>query len=370
MKKVGIITFHNSYNCGSMLESYAMQREIELLGYNAEIVNFSTIKQRKMYYHWFEPNCIKNILKNIIILPHIKKIKYNNKKYEEFKRNYFNLTDDYKTSKELCDSQYSTVVSGSDQIWNTTIDDFDDAYFLNWAKNARKVAYAPSFGAKRIKDYNSDTEYQKYCNYIKAYDALSIRENNGKNWLKEMIGADVPVLIDPTLLLEKKEYEKLLDKDINEKKYIFFYCPSYHRAMCEYVQKIAKKYNLKVICWSSKSFYIKRVKKYGFELAKYENPSAYLSYIKNAELVVTGSFHGTIFSTIFRKRFMTIYKDTFGSDDRTLTLVQQLGLEDRYVDCIFDDKYNYLEDVDYSQYDIRLPVLQENAKKFLCENIK
>ena len=188
MKKVGIITFHNSYNCGSMLETYAMQEIIKKGSLEPEIINFSSKGQINLYRAWFINNSIKNILKNILVAPHINHIKNNNDKYIEFQRKYFNLSRFTNDSNTLKDDDYDTVISGSDQIWNITIDDYDDAYFLNWVKNAKKVAYSPSFGSKNILKYSDNPD--KYKNFILSYDVVSVRENNGKKWIKDLTQLD------------------------------------------------------------------------------------------------------------------------------------------------------------------------------------
>ena len=371
MKKIGIITFHNSYNCGSMLESYAMQEAIKRnTNKDVEIIDFSNKGQKELYSVWFKNNSLKNIIKNILLIPNSKKIKNNNEQYERFKNENFSLSETkYNTCQDLKDEEYDCVVSGSDQIWNITIPDADDAYFLPWVKNAKKVAYAPSFGSKNILKY-SDTP-EKYSKYLRDYEALSVREKNGQKWIKDMIGEEVPVLIDPTLILNEKDYDKIMAKDIDEKqKYIFFYCPSFDKNICKYVKKISEKYNLKVITWSCKSYSTKLIKRFGFELAKYENPSAYLYYIKNAELVITTSFHGTIFSTIYRKKFITVKNGgMYGDDDRVRTLLSQLHMEDRLIPYEFDDNYNYLQDIDYSTYDVEMKKLKEKATNYIIRNI-
>lgn len=369
MKKIGIMTFHNSYNCGSMLESYAIQTIVNKFSDNAEIINFSNVGQQKLYSVFFKNNSLKNILKNILILPHKNKIRINNLKYEEFKNQKFILSKPYSNIDDLKDDDYETVIAGSDQIWNITIVDGDDAYFLPWVKNARKVAYAPSFGAKNIMENTDDIE--KYKNMINDFDALSIREKNGSKWIRALCDREVEVLLDPTLLLEKKDYEKLEYKDLNTKdKYIFFYSPSFDRKICKYVKQIADKYNLKVITWSAKSYYIKMIKSFGFELPDFENPSMYLSLIKNAELILTTSYHGTIFSTIYRKKFIVIKNGgMYGTDDRVRTLLEQIQMEDRLIPYKFEPNYNYLEDVDYSNYDKHLPKLKEKSIKYLKNNI-
>lgn len=371
MKKIGIITFHNSYNCGSMLESFAIQKYLTNQKIENEIIDFSNFGQRNMYSVLEKNTNIKKVIKNAITLLHYKKVKRNNQKYEEFKKKNFMLSDrDFVDSKDLSDDEYSIVVAGSDQIWNITIPDADDAYFLPWVKKARKVAYAPSFGAKNIKVCSNDVD--KYKRYLKSFDGLSTREYNGKKWIKDLIGEDVEVIIDPTLLLEKDEYDNILDDKIKvPEKYIFFYCPSFNTQICKFVKELSNNLNIPVITWSTKKYYLKGINRFGFDLPEYESPSAYLKLIKNAELVLTTSFHGTIFSTIYKKKFFTLKNgDMYGDDDRVYTLLDQLGIMNRLIECKYDEKFDYLQNVDYTEYDKNLPILKVKAKKYIKNNIE
>lgn len=369
MKKIGIITFHNSYNCGSMLESYAIYRKMCEIDPNAEIINFSSNSQKNIY-NVFEKNIsLKNIIKNFLVFPHKKQILTNNNKYEEFKNKYFKLSKEY-TENDLINDEYSILVAGSDQIWNITIDDYNDAYFLAFSNKAKKIAYAPSFGSKNIIK-NTDNP-NKYKELISKFDVLSVREKNGQKWIKELTGKDAEVLIDPTLLYDSKFYDNIIDNECTPKfKYIFFYCPSFDRNLCKFVKKVSLKYNLPVICWSSKSYYKKFIHTFGFKLPKYESPSIYLSLIKNAELVFTTSFHGTIFSTIYKKRFFTLKNGgMYGDDDRVMTLLEQLDIIERLIEPFYDDEYNYLKDMDYSNYNKNLKKLQLKAQKYIEKNVE
>ena len=131
-----------------------------------------------------------------------------------------------------------------------------------------------------------------------------------------------------------------------------------------------KKYNLKVITWSTKSYYIKFIKTFGFELVKEESPSIYLSLIKNAELVITTSYHGTIFSTIYRKKFIVVKNGgMFGDDDRVRTLLKQLDMNERLLSYQFDENYNYLKEVGYDNYEKKLKELKNKSFKYINDNI-
>lgn len=376
MKKIGIITFHASHNCGSFLQSYALQKFLINNKFDAEIINFSNEGQRQLYNVTFKNNSLKNILKNIILFPRRKILKNTYKNYEKFI--YANLKlskNNFSTLEQLKDYkfEYDIFICGSDQIWNVTIADFDDAYFLPFVSNKKKIAYAPSFGARRMSNYLSKEKLEKYKKYLNEFSLITIRENNGQAWLKEMIKQDIPVVLDPTLLLSRKDYKNIedsYDKNISGK-YIFYYSPSYNPKINELVKSIAKKYGLKVIAWNPKSYYLKFMNFTDFYLPKKQNPGVYLSLIRDAELVITTSFHGTIFSTIYQKKFWVIKNgEMFGDDDRVRTLVEQLQIKDRLISMTFNENFNYLSDVDYDIYIKNLNISRDKSSHILLGGIQ
>lgn len=369
MKKVGIITFHASHNCGSMLQAFAIQTVIEEIGYQSEIINFSNYGQQQLYSNHYQNDNLKGIIKNMLIFPHRKRIEMVYNSYEDFIKNTFKLSKKkYSKLEELNENnlKYNMYVCGSDQIWNITIPDSDDAYFLPFVKKHKKIAYAPSFGAKNLKTYATNLE--KYRNYLKSFDFLSIREKNGSKWLLDLIDREVPVVLDPTLIIDKRKYELLEQESGINGKYIFYYAPGYMKEITSFVEKLSKKYNLPVIVWNSKQYYIKGLKRKSFSLPINENPGIYLSLIKNAELVITTSFHGSIFSTIYKKNFWIMKNGgMYGDDDRVLTLVKELSLENRLIIPDFDDNFDYLRSVDYKQYDKNLIRLKNKSVNYLIE---
>ena len=370
-RKVGIITFHRSHNCGSMLQAYALQHVVERLGYTVEIVNFSSEGQRNLYKPFQKGIDPKTIVKNLIAAIHLRRIKNNDAHYERFLSSNFNLgPSDYSRCNDLDDAAYDAVVCGSDQIWNITIADSDDAYFLPWVRSAKKIAYAVSFGARNILEYSDNP--QRYADYIKSFDAVSTREYNGRVWLKELAGVDAPVVLDPTLLLGENDYKTIEDTNVRfPDRYIFYYSPNYKQDINKLVARISEQYNLPVIGFNSKAFYVKGMDRMGFTLPPYEDPSVYLTLMQHASLIITTSFHGTIFSTMYRKPFWTIKNgDMYGTDDRVITLMKELDLEDRLIPVEFDPSRNYLEEKDYTNYETLLPELQSASLRFLEEALK
>lgn len=368
--KVGLITFHNSYNCGSMLQTYALHTILNNYGVDNEIIDFSNEGQKNVYSVFARGISIKNLIKNSIIAFKRKKIKINYDSYEQFKNENFKLSPKtYNKCEELSDDRYDIVVTGSDQVWNITIEDGDDAYFLPWVKNAKKVAYAPSFGAKNILENSNDPD--KYKKFLLSFEAISTREDNGKKWIKDLTNIDAEVLLDPTLLLNSEDYNVIIDKSIETpQKYIFYYSPGYNRRINKLVSKISKKYNLPVIAFNSKNYYVKGMAFSSFKLPDIENPAVYLNLIKNATLVITTSFHGTIFSSIFNRNFWTIKNGgMFGTDDRVLTLVKNLNLEDRLISMEFDEEFDYLKNKNYEEYNKQLKKLKKVSFDYIEKNI-
>jgi len=375
MKKIGIITFHASHNCGSFLQSYALQNFLKKNNLDAEIIDYSNKGQQQLYQITFPNNSVKNFLKNIILLPRRKQLKNTYKSYEEFIHKNLKLSKAKFTIPEELENynfDYDIFICGSDQVWNVTIEDFDKSYFLPFAKNKKKIAYAPSFGARKMSNFLKKEELEIYKNYIEDFSLVTTREENGKKWIKEIFNKDVEVVLDPTLLLTQNDYQEIeeqYDKEITGK-YIFYYSPSYKPEINKLVDRIAKKYNLKVVAWNPKSYYLKMMNFSNFYLPKKQNPGVYLSLIRDAELIITTSFHGTIFSTIYQKNFWVIKNgDMYGDDDRVKTLINQLEIEERLISMNYDANFEYLKEVDYTAYKKNLPILCENSKRILLEGV-
>lgn len=366
MKKIGVLTFHRSYNCGSMLQAYALQTMLDKMGYDVEIIDFSNEGQKQLYEVFFPLSSLKNLVKNILIFPYRKKIEYNNQCYENFLKRYMKLSKErFSKASEMDASMYYAIVVGSDQIWNITIDDSDDAYFLPWAKEIKKIAYAPSFGARNILDYSQNSEFYAAC--LNNFNTLSVRENNGKKWIKDMIGKEVPVVLDPTLLFNANTYECLIENQLElPQRYIFYYAPQYEKNINQLVISISSKLNMPVIAFNAKKFYVKRMQAKGFYLPKEEDPSVYLELIKKAELIITTSFHGAVFSSIFRKKFWIVKNGgMLKTDDRVYTMTDNLALSDRIIPIQYCDDFDYCKEKDYSEYEIKLQNYRQDSLLFL-----
>ena len=378
--KIGIITFHASHNCGSMLQAYALCKVLrDEYHQNAELIDFSNSGSRQMYSLWNNKmfyrsgRPIMNVLKtNISNLFHYKAVKSVMDDYEDFSSKYLPKSKGtYKNTMPLkgIEQNYDMLISGGDQVWNICCTDADDAYFLSFAHNVKKAAYSPSLGAMNILKYAKNPN--KYRKYLLDYDFLSVRELNGQKWLKELVGVDVPIVPDPTLLLSADEWCKVLPVPEIEGKYIFNYAFSYgNEENNKILKQISDKYNLPVYIIDAKSYYRYNLeKKYGFKLYKQSGPLAFLGLMKNAELVLTQSFHGSLFAAKFNRCFWS-YKNAVvrnPDDDRARCVLNQLGLIDRYQ--TFSDLLgmDLMQPINYEIVNPILDVLSKNGKDYLTK---
>ena len=368
--KIGIITFHASLNCGSMLQAYALKHVLESKYHaDVEIINYSNFGQRSYYANWDilpRPSIIKN---NIKALPYYNQINEMRQDYLDFEKDYLGINSKLiknKSGLAGIDKKYDIVIAGGDQVWNVRCRDADDAYFLSFVDKAKKVAYSPSLGARNINVECLNP--QKYARLLKQFDYLSVRENNGQKWIKELTGIDVPIIADPTLLLTSQEWVKCIRTEKIEEDFIlyysFYYSNPYNDAI---LQEVSEKYKMPIYIIDSKQWHIHKLDQFGFRLWKKSGPIGFLSLMNSAKLVLVQSFHGIVFSALFHKTFWSLRNKVIknANDDRARVILNQTALEDRAI-C-YDDlmSIDLLKPVEYSAVDVRIEEMREIAFKYI-----
>lgn len=333
MKKIATITFHGAHNYGSNLQAYALQEYIKrMFESNNEPIEYSILNLRTKtqlgLYSIFKPNNnVKNIIKNIILLPYLKQLRIKFKKFEEFINNNLEITSiNYSTEAELENSnlKYDYYISGSDQLWNVRATDFNWANLLGFSKNAKKISYSASFGPL---DINWDLyDKERFSKLLDQYDSISVREVGSYNQVKTLTNKESEIHVDPTLLLSVDEWEKLIGDDRQVKqRYIFFYSLETSREDIKLVKAISKKLGLPVVItkYANKNDYFNSfIKRYD------SGPIDYLNLIKNADLVISASFHGMVFPIIFNVPFYAI---NGLADNRIGNLLNSTKLQDRSI---------------------------------------
>lgn len=366
-KKVGIITFHAAHNYGSSLQSYALQTVVSSMeNTQCEIINFRTEAQKDQYRPLTKRKGMKYVLKNLYFLLNYRPRK---SKYDIFERfiseKLVKSPREYESLEQLqaADLDYTHYISGSDQIWNTAPNDANMAYFLPFVKHGKRIAYAPSFG--QIGNIRFKNQIKQY---LEQYDSLSVREEAGAKLVEELTGEKVPVLVDPTMLLEKQEWEKLVSKQRTiEGEYIFFYTLFADSEMIQMVKKVSKALGIPVVISNVSNQYEIFS---GFQKHIETGPMEFLNLIQNAKFVCTSSFHGTVFSILLHKPFMAIRGVT---DKRISNLLSVTSLKQHSVlspDEITKERVDGLMSTDFTASDAAIQRERKRSMEYLEKALK
>lgn len=359
MMKVGILTFHNAINYGAVLQTYATQEILKQLGCEAEVIDYHNLSTDEAYsgfsfkrLHKYNP---KHFVAYVIDCLRLKKRK---NAFAEFSNSYLQLSKiRYNQGDDKAIDGYDDILIGSDQLWNTKITKgFDEVYWGNFkAQNANKIAWAISMNYM-----NHDSDVDKIKSYLTNFYAISVREGTLKAWLEKITSKQINIVIDPTLVLSDKFWNKITPQN-NYGEYILSFSVEFQDMVYNTAKELGKQTGLKVIYLKAYSDH-----KFGKNIIQYAGPLEFLSFVKYAKYVVTGSFHGTAFSIIFRKNFYSVM-DKSKPNTRVYSLLSTLGLNDRI--CEFNE-YKPLPDIDYTKVDKILNEKRQEAMSFLESSLK
>lgn len=355
MKKVGILTFHRAVNYGAVLQTYALQKTCESLGASVEIIDYRCDRVEKFYYKILSTkNTWKENIKNIIFN---KKQKARNTAFEQFRNEYL-AQSKYPcyTKKELnkIEKMYDEFIVGSDQVWNYKCIDGDATFLLDFVSDAKKKhSYAASLG-KMTAD---EIEKMQFSQYLSEFNSISIREKEGIKLIQSLIDGKVHLDVDPTLLLDKEDWLKASTYQESED-YLLVYSVNLPKKVMDAARMIAQEKKLKIVVITLENKYIAKNDECDASTC---SPNEFLGYFANAEYVVTNSFHGTVFSIIFEKQFVTIQNSQKGLDNsRLVTLLNNVGLESRLLDT-----YQSCESINYNAVGKKLEKLKNESIEYL-----
>jgi hypothetical protein len=351
--KIGILTFHYSnHNYGAVLQTYSIYKLIESLGHDSYIINYKpkiTSLRKKIL------NSIKNIL---------------GYEFEIFRHKYIpgilpetQNVNDLKKLNNLIDG----FIVGSDQVWRYRGDKEAFAkYFFDFVNDDKlKIAYGASFGVDSWYAEKNITNNIKKL--IKKFDAISVREESGIKICEEIFNINSVKVLDPTLLVKKKYFHELADKKFfshSKKKYLAYMILDNNKKTESFFRKIATNNQLKFIQIKGKNILPQK------DLFFYNNVNKWLNYIKYANIIVTDSFHCTIFSIIFQKKFICLSNPIRGTT-RLKNLLEMVKLESRLYSDINKIKYSGLnKEIDYSKVEILLNKEKIKSTKFLRNSLK
>lgn len=389
MKKIGILTLV-FYNYGTRLQSYALCEILKTLcsqDTSIEVIDINTTwKDRGVntiaavwkgikkygfhslnyfynYYNWVvERRKIRQMShekeeddRKLMFANLISRIPYTEKRYSY---------DDIRKGNM---PKYDIVIVGSDQVWNEVKVGNQDIYMLDYyGCDSRKLTYAASFGMTSFPK-GTRKDYQKR---IRGFESLLMREEEGVKMCQQLGRKDAKLVLDPTLLLDVSDYEKLIQNEGGRNcDYVLVYSLNYSLKVYDEAYSLARKNNYKMIVLK-RSFCPPNISNYeGAQELYCESPESFLSLIKHAKCVVTNSYHALIFSIVFSTDFYLYLDNADEENSRLLSLVSLCNLQKR----VFWETGHlprYVEIIDYRSVQEIIKKEREKSISLLRESLR
>lgn len=359
--KIGILTFHKAKNYGAVLQAFALKTTLKKMGADPFIINryagYKTIIHQ--IYFTFHPTLVLNRLTWGL--------------YDQFSKKYLMPeTNKYTTNENLKDfeqqEKLDACIVGSDQVWRIEFSAIGYNYFFDFIKgdDIRKISYAASFGKEKWEESESVTT--RVTQLLKDFNSISVREKSGVEICSDIFDVKATHVLDPTLLLNREDYESILLKDYPENlnNTLVSYILGNQDAI-KYCNQFSKTYNFDY----TDLYYIYPFRKilsdseYGFKHYLHVSVPDWLNQIRNARYVITNSFHATIFCILFGKQFIVVDHPS-GGTGRITSLLELLGLQDRFVSKIEDISLDLLEKkIDFASVYITINLEKKRSHQFL-----
>lgn len=345
--KICIVTVYNSLNYGAYLQAYALNKYLKKMGVD---VSFLKTNARKPFR-----TTLKIVLKNLLKF-NFKRMFFEIEKFLKFK----NAQKEFckiKRNKKLLKVQ-DMFIFGSDEIWNISRKDIrkNPILFGVGIPDNYFISYAPSLNTTTLEDIEKD---KNFIAAIEKFDRLSVRDYHSLNVIGNITRKNVQVVMDPTFLLDNNEYT-ILEKDCNKNNFILLYAymNDLNGEQIKSIKNFSQLTNLKILSvglyndWCDENIPA--------------SPFEFLSYMKNAKYVITNTFHGTLFSIIYNKQFVTFANNKVKITD----ILQRLNLEGRNATGENNLMRIFENEIDYSGVMSLLESQIKHSKKFIKNSIK
>lgn len=357
--KCGIVTFHSAHNYGSVLQAYAMVMTMKNLSMDAELIDFRHPHTADAY-EWKLWTPYKNWrwnLKDIFLRGMMGIGKKREKVFKDFIEHQLLKSERFNSRKDIPSNKYDVLICGSDQIWNpVSTGENDPIYFLDFGNTSCKFSYAASAGSCKF----PVQEHDKYLGLLKNLKSIGVRENFLQDYIKEEFALDSVVNPDPTLLLSADEWEKIEKSYMGlPKQYLLVYTLVKTDETLAFARQVGIKLGLPVveIC-NTRGLKGKSKKNVDYNIMD-ASPQQFLWLFHHASFIVTNTFHGNMFSVIFRKSF--VHYDVNGNDSRITTLHEAIGLK----------RTRMIKDVDaLKERDINYYLIEDQIKAYADEGIQ
>lgn len=327
MKKIGIITYHRAISYGAQLQAFATATFLRDVGYDAEVIDYSDIGEGKRPGIRF--GSIKSLITSCIsFILSVPNEGRRRKKFCEFQNNFIPKSKERYLSQESLihlEDKYDCIITGSDQVWCPTINQGDANFLLKFVKDFhKKVAYAASFGVSSL----PETIFAEYKKCLADFKKILIRESEGQLLVQQMLGYKPNVVLDPTFLISTDIWNRIAicPFDKAENYILCFKIIVANDIYYKYIDELHRLTGYKIVHLDT-SYRYKPVKGQLFSTG---GPREFIGLIKNASIVVTNSFHGTVFSILYRRNFFTILNEN-GRNSRLLELGRKFHLSNRLI---------------------------------------
>lgn len=359
--KIGVLTFHNAYNYGAVLQAYCLQQILIHHGYDVEIIDYrnASIEYRT------HPFSIRTFLHNPILYCFrffnvFLSYKKRSSHFSLFLKEYLILSKKYNKASDLLSSSYDYFIIGSDQVWNPLLTGGID--WVYWGKycptNSKVITYAASSGP--VEFIEESGAHDEILKWLMNFDFIGVREDRLQKYVSKY-GVKAEVVLDPTLMVPASVIDYLVTKRVFSKPYILVYAVSASPYLMSIAELKAEQLGVEIVLVGSVSLSLKL--KYRKVVIINASVQELLSLIKFAEFVICVSFHGTALSLAFRKQFISI---NGGNIERVSTLLGRLGIAERIVESMKDLP---TEEIDYKQIIPKLENLRHNSQKLLFNSL-
>lgn len=337
MKKIGLFTINDNNNYGNRLQNYATQVYLKSLGFEVETIKnqttYSKYSKRPSFYTRtrnmisLSPISIYKRIVNIIQEKFVRctmddLLRLRSDNFSEFNDKYILESDYFISDCNIPDNlgnMYDYYITGSDQIWNPNYPRTSEIDFLLFAPKNKRVAFSASFGVAEI----TASHLERFKIWLSEMNFLSVREDEGAKIIKDLTGRDVPVCLDPTMLLNREDWLSIAKSpvDIEEGEYLLtYFLGDKSKQFLKQINCIAlsRKLNIINLCdINNKDAYV-------------AGPSEFIWYIANCSVLCTDSFHGAVFAILFGKPFVIYQRKGVASMySRINTLLKKFNFMDR-----------------------------------------
>lgn len=365
--KIGTLTYHRAVNYGAVLQTYALQKVLDKLGIENEVIDY-----RSDFIEWvYKPFCmrkVKNLWDFVKVIEGAPIKSRKMKQFFDFTEKNIRLSKEKYTKENISNANdiYDLFISGSDQVFNFKCSNNDKNYFLDFVTdNKKKNSYAASFGFDKI----PDEHVEEYKRLLSTFNNISVREEQGVKIVKDAVQKEATEVLDPTLLLSGDEWKEIIKTPkIHDKGYILVYAMKPSDMLIHFADKLEKMTGLEIL-------FIKdaltreghNVLKENIRYVKHVDPAEFVELFSKAEYVITNSFHGTAFSINFNKKFFTeLLAPETKVNSRLENILDMLDLRSRQILSL--DNVT-LDEIDYERVNNILEERKKISIDYLTKNI-